>query len=129
MEALTVSAGWEQIYLLRDKLDDASDAYEIVELLGGGFVGGNLSAALVHFAPMAKLSPYTAWAADSAFEWLDRYRVAQPELGSLIGNFWELLSVELKSLHKDLRWHVHLQKLGIAPEQLAAFEFDIPLPK
>ncbi len=66
---------------------------------------------------------------DAAFEWLDRYQVEHPELGPVIGNHWELLSVELKSLHGDPRWHAHLQKLGIAPEQLAAFQFDIPLPE
>ena len=67
--------------------------------------------------------------ADSAFEWLDRYQVEHPELGPVIGNFWELLSVELKGLHDDPRWQSHLRKLGIAPEQLAAFVFDIPLPE
>ncbi len=66
---------------------------------------------------------------DAAFEWLDRYQVEHPELGPVIGNHWELLSVELKSLHGDPRWHAHLQTLGIAPEQLAAFQFDFPLPE
>ncbi len=66
---------------------------------------------------------------DTAFEWLDRYRVEHPELGPIIGEFWELLSVELKPLHTDPRWDAHLKKLGIAPEQLAAFDFDIPLPE
>jgi len=65
---------------------------------------------------------------DSAFEWLGRYHVEHPELGPVIGNFWELLSVELHSLHDDPRWLAHLRRLGIAPEQLAAFDFNVPLP-
>jgi len=67
--------------------------------------------------------------ADAAFEWLGRYHVEQPELGPIIGNFWEFLSVELNSLHDDPRWQEHLARLGIAPKQLAAFEFAVPLPK
>jgi TolB-like protein/Tfp pilus assembly protein PilF len=66
--------------------------------------------------------------ADSAFEWLEKYQIEHPELGPVIGNFWELLSVEFKPLHDDPRWLQHLRRLGIAPEQLAVFEFDIPLP-
>ena len=65
---------------------------------------------------------------DSAFEWLGRYHVEHPELGPVIGNYWELLSVELHGLHDDPRWLEHLRRLGIAPEQLAAFEFNVPLP-
>ena len=62
-------------------------------------------------------------------ERIRKFQVEHPELGPVIGNHWELLSVELKSLYGDPRWHAHLQKLGIAPEQLAAFEFEIPLPE
>jgi TolB-like protein len=170
------------IYLLEEKLDQASSAFETVELLGGGFSDNNLVGALVlllqgkyddslarwrqalpgpfrtygeaitlysmgredEFAASfgelksqygedypTMVARVYAWMgdADSAFDWLDRYQVEHPELGPVIGNFWELLSVELKSLHSDPRWQSHLRKLGIAPEQLAAFEFDIPLPE
>jgi TolB-like protein/Flp pilus assembly protein TadD len=170
------------IYLLEEKLDQASSALETVELLGGGLADNNLVAALVlllqgkpedslarwrralpgpfrtygeaitlyslgredEFAAKfgelkgqygedypTMVARVYAWMgdADSAFEWLDRYQVEHPELGPVIGNFWELLSVELKGLHDDPRWQSHLRKLGIAPEQLAAFEFDIPLPE
>ena len=66
---------------------------------------------------------------DSAFEWLDRYTPGQPELGQVIVNHMEFLSVEFQPLHDDPRWQAWLQRLGAAPEQLAAIEFDISLPK
>ena len=66
---------------------------------------------------------------DKAFAWLDKYQAEHPELGPVIGNFWELLSVELHPLHDDPRWMAHLRKIGIAPEQLAQFDFHVPLPE
>ena len=66
---------------------------------------------------------------DTAFEWLDRYTPGQPQLGPVIVNHFEFLSVEFQPLHDDPRWHAHLQRLGVAPEQLAAIEFDISPPK
>ena len=66
---------------------------------------------------------------DSAFEWLDRYTPGQPELGQVVANHWEFQSVEFRPLHDDPRWHAYLQRLGVAPEQLASIEFEISLPK
>jgi hypothetical protein len=66
---------------------------------------------------------------DAAFEWLDRYQAKHPERGPVIGDFFEFLSLELKSLHDDPRWEAYRRKRGIAPEQLAAYNFDIPIPQ
>jgi TolB-like protein len=66
---------------------------------------------------------------DTAFEWLDRYTGARPELGPVIINHFEFLSVEFQPLHDDPRWQAYLERLGLAPEQLAAIEFEFSLPK
>ena len=66
---------------------------------------------------------------DTAFEWLDRYTPGQPELGQVIVNQMEFLSVEFQPLHDDPRWQTHLQKLRVTAEQMAAIEFGVSLPK
>ncbi len=65
---------------------------------------------------------------DAAFEWLDRFTVEQPEVGSAINSYWEMLSPELEVLFDDPRWLPHLERMGLAPHQLARFEFNAPLP-
>ena len=61
---------------------------------------------------------------DRAFEWLDNAAKSQdPSLGAMP------LSPFCESLHKDPRWLPFLRKHGMAPEQLAAIEFDVTLPK
>ena len=59
-----------------------------------------------------------------AFEWLDKAaQVRDPDLGAIP------LSPFCENLHKDPRWLPYLRKHGMAPEQLAAIEFDFTLPK
>ncbi len=61
---------------------------------------------------------------DSAFAWLDRaYSIVGP--GNLSGVAY---GVMFESLHDDPRYQPLLQKLGLAPEQVAAIEFDVKLP-
>ncbi|MFM7272536.1 MAG: hypothetical protein ACKO4A_01615, partial [Gammaproteobacteria bacterium] len=62
--------------------------------------------------------------ADLAFEWLDKadkYRL--PTLGAVPQD--KLVS----NLHTDPRWLPFLRKIGFAPEQLAAIEFDVKPPR
>jgi TolB-like protein/Flp pilus assembly protein TadD len=62
--------------------------------------------------------------ADRAFEWLDKaVQYDDPNLGSLA--VYPLFT----NLHSDPRWLPFLRKVGIAPEQLAAIQFDVTLPK
>jgi len=62
--------------------------------------------------------------ADRAFEWLDKaVQYDDPSLGSLA--VYPLFT----NLHSDLRWLPLLRKVGIAPEQLAAIQFEVTLPK
>ncbi len=62
--------------------------------------------------------------ADRAFEWLDE-AVAHHDPG--------LSEIALESLfanlHQDPRWLPFLRRIGKAPEQLAAIEFDVKLPQ
>lgn len=77
---------------------------------------------------------YTTWVAavharqgraDDAFEWLERaYRMNGP--GQMLG---VPHGVMFESLHDDPRWEPLLEKLGLAPGQLAAIEFDVELPR
>ena len=61
---------------------------------------------------------------DRAFEWLDKAAQSRdPSLGAIP------LSPFCENLHKDPRWLPYLRKHGMAPEQLAAIEFDVTLPK
>ena len=57
---------------------------------------------------------------DSAFQWLEK---AVPHV--------VLVTVDpaFAKLHDDSRWLPFLRKLGMAPEQLAAIEFDVKLPE
>ena len=62
--------------------------------------------------------------ADRAFEWLDKaVQYDNFNLGSLA--VYPLFT----NLHSDLRWLPLLRKVGIAPEQLAAIQFEVTLPK
>jgi len=62
--------------------------------------------------------------ADPAFEWLERaVQYRDPTVGSTAA--YPLLT----SLHSDARWLPFLRKNGMAPEQLAAIQFDVTLPK
>ncbi len=62
--------------------------------------------------------------ADRAFEWLDK-AVAYHDTGLAE------IAVDLlfANLHQDPRWLPFLRRLGKAPEQLAAIEFDVKLPQ
>jgi TolB-like protein/DNA-binding winged helix-turn-helix (wHTH) protein len=61
---------------------------------------------------------------DLAFEWLDKAaQLRDPSLGAIP------LSPFCANLHKDPRWHPYLRQQGMAPEQLAAINFDITLPQ
>jgi TolB-like protein len=62
--------------------------------------------------------------ADRAFEWLDKaVQYHDSGLGSLA--VYPLFT----NLHSDPRWLPFLRKVGVAPEQLAAIQFDVTLPK
>ncbi len=61
---------------------------------------------------------------DRAFEWLDRaVEINDPGLA-------EIPTQNLfASLYDDPRWLPFLESIGRSPEQLAAIEFDVPLPE
>jgi TolB-like protein/cytochrome c-type biogenesis protein CcmH/NrfG len=62
--------------------------------------------------------------ADHAFEWLDKaVRYHDPALGSIAAQ------PMFANIHGDPRWLPFLRKLGMAPEQLAAIQFDVKVPK
>jgi tetratricopeptide (TPR) repeat protein len=62
--------------------------------------------------------------ADRAFEWLDKAADNQePGLTPIAAYPW------YASIHSDPRWLPFLRRIGIAPEQLAAIEFDVKLPE
>ena len=62
--------------------------------------------------------------ADRAFEWLDKAAENQePGLTPIAAYPW------YASIHSDPRWLPFLRRIGIAPEQLAAIEFDVKLPE
>ena len=61
---------------------------------------------------------------DRGFEWLDKAVATQDP--NLPGIATEPLFAKL---HKDPRWLPFLRKIGKAPEQLAAVEFKVALPK
>lgn len=62
--------------------------------------------------------------ADEAFDFLER--TAEQSLGSLGGAATNPL---LRKLHDVPRWLPFLRSIGQAPEQLAAFEFDVEPPR
>lgn len=62
--------------------------------------------------------------ADHAFEWLDKSITYQDP--GLVAIFYEPL---FSRVHSDPRWLLLLHKLGKAPEQLAAIELHVPMPK
>ena len=62
--------------------------------------------------------------ADRAFEWLDK-AVAYKDLGVP-----EIIGQRLfANIHDDPRWLPFLESIGKSPEQLAAIEFKVTLPK
>ena len=75
--------------------------------------------------PLAVASVYARRGdSDQAFEWLEKavtYRDAW-----LV---WVSVEPLLAGIHDDSRWLPFLRKLGMAPEQLAAIEFDVKLPE
>jgi adenylate cyclase len=61
---------------------------------------------------------------DAAFEWLEK---STPP--NRLDAMRYLREQSFAKLHTDPRWHALLERLGLAPEQLAAIEFTIKLPK
>lgn len=62
--------------------------------------------------------------ADRAFEWLEKAVVYKD------GGLSEILGEHLFSnIHNDPRWPQYLESIGKSPEQLAAIEFKVTLPK
>ena len=62
--------------------------------------------------------------ADRAFEWLDKAaRYHDLYFSAVAGH------PMFNSIHSDPRWLPFLRKHGLAPEQLAAIEFDVKVPK
>ena len=62
--------------------------------------------------------------ADRAFEWLDKaVQYNDPGL-SLIA-----VDILFANIHDDPRWLPFLESIGMSPEQLAAIEFNVTLPK
>ena len=61
---------------------------------------------------------------DRAFEWLDRsVTYHDPGVVDIAVQPW------FANIHQDPRWLPFLRKIGKAPEQLAAIEFDVTLPR
>ncbi len=61
---------------------------------------------------------------DRAFEWLDKAVTYHDSIVGIVAfDPW------MQSLHSDPRWLPFLRKNGMAPEQLAAIEFNITVPK
>jgi tetratricopeptide (TPR) repeat protein len=61
--------------------------------------------------------------ADRAFAWLNKaVEYNDPTLMSTAGY------PTLANLHSDPRWLPFLRRIGMAPEQLAAIEFDVKVP-
>jgi TolB-like protein/cytochrome c-type biogenesis protein CcmH/NrfG len=60
---------------------------------------------------------------DAAFEWLER-SIAQQEQGLI----QQVFHPYFRPLYKDPRWRAFLERMGCAPEQLAAIEFRVTLP-
>ena len=61
--------------------------------------------------------------ADRAFEWLDK-AVEYKSIALNYLHFYPLFA----NIHEDPRWLPFLESNGMAPEQLAAFEFNVKLP-
>jgi predicted negative regulator of RcsB-dependent stress response len=72
-----------------------------------------------------RIAGVLAWRgeADRALEWLDK---------AVAGHDTLLFTVTadplFASIHADPRWIAFLRSHGLAPEQLAAIKFDVPLP-
>ncbi len=62
---------------------------------------------------------------DEAFEWLER-AYAVDGAASMSGAETD---IQLESLHDDPRWRLLMKKSGRLPEQLAAVQFDVELPR
>jgi TolB-like protein/Flp pilus assembly protein TadD len=61
---------------------------------------------------------------DRAFEWLDKaVRYHDPSVGSIAG--YPMFG----RLESDPRWLPFLRSIGVAPEQLAAVQFDVKIPQ
>ncbi len=62
--------------------------------------------------------------ADRAFEWLNRaVEYGDPGLAEIP------MQTLFASLYDDPRWLPFLESIGRSPEQLAAIEFEVPLPE
>jgi tetratricopeptide (TPR) repeat protein len=62
--------------------------------------------------------------ADRAFEWLDKaVEDNNPGLAEILSN------ILFANIHDDPRWLSFLESIGKSPEQLAAIEFNVTLPK
>jgi TolB-like protein/Tfp pilus assembly protein PilF len=61
---------------------------------------------------------------DLAFQWLEKAATARDP-----GLIEAASSSYLDNLHKDPRWLPFLQRLGLAPEQLAAIKLNVPIPQ
>jgi TolB-like protein len=79
--------------------------------------------------PAEDLSMYIAMVhafrdeADRAFEWIDKAIASgHPDLAEIH------INILFKNLYDDPRWPALLERLGKAPEQLAAIDFNAPLP-
>jgi tetratricopeptide (TPR) repeat protein len=62
--------------------------------------------------------------ADRAFEWLDKaVQYNDPGLAGIPG------AILFANIQDDPRWLPFLESIGRSPEQLAAIEFEVPLPR
>ena len=62
--------------------------------------------------------------ADRAFAWLDKAVLYNDTGLAHIAN-----QLEFTNIHDDPRWLPFLESIGMAPEQLAAIEFNVTLPE
>ncbi len=74
----------------------------------------------------SEIAQVYAWKgeADAAFEWLDR-SIAQNEDGL----DQQYLHAYYDSIRDDPRWREFLERTGTTPEELAAIDFEVPLPQ
>lgn len=113
---------------------ESLEAYKLYGLSSTHYSMGNRRASDAALAEL--IAKHPIWASviatvfalrqdrDRAFEWLERaVNVRDSGLANVSTTVW------LSNLHDDSRWLPFLREVGRAPEQLAAIEFELKVPK